>query len=246
MLQGFQNVLIFIFLYIPPLVFFINLLLKKKVNKLLVTLIAIGYFYFSVSTQNLLPFIMVIISIRFLRTGNVNSFENMHRGELIESDYYRYKFDIKTFSFIRGLKYSAGSYGITISINIVMTLILSLYKVHLQEQEIVKELMKVSINKFIYMVPVMVIFAPIVEEFTFRWLLFEKVFRPRIGIYAAALLSSIMFSLVHFNLRAFPVLITIGIINCFLIHKKGYWYAVFNHLVFNSVSAIAMLIQKIS
>jgi membrane protease YdiL (CAAX protease family) len=126
-----------------------------------------------------------------------------------------------------------------------MMIILSASNINLKEQEIVLELMNVPLRKFVYMIPILVVFAPIVEEFTFRWLLFEKIFRPRIGFYAAAILSSVMFALIHFNLRALPVLISIGLINCYLIDKKGYWYAVFNHFVFNMVSTLYMLIQKI-
>jgi membrane protease YdiL (CAAX protease family) len=190
---------------------------------------------------------MIIINIRFIRQQDAEMREIYSSDFLdVSKDYYRYNFNIKSFKVLKGLKYAVQTYAVTISINIIVTLIISLLKLNLEQQEIVTELQKVPLNRFVYMIPIMVIFAPIVEEFTFRWLFYAKVFKPRLGVYGAALLSSILFSLVHFNIRVFPVLIAIGLINCYLVEKKGYWYAVFNHLVFNSISVVAMIIQNIN
>ncbi len=102
-----------------------------------------------------------------------------------------------------------------------------------------------SLNKLVFMVPVVVIFAPVLEEFVFRWIFLEKIFKSRLGVLGAALLSSLMFSLVHFNINVFFIILWIGIYNCYLIHKKGYWYAVINHAVFNSVTMISLIYSKI-
>lgn len=247
MLKYLQNFMIFIFLYIPPLVFFIWCSIKRRINKLLIFVITAFYLVLSLYTQNLLPFILVLINIRYIRLTDAGMLTDGYRNYANSGeDYIRYNFDIKSFKLLKGIKYAAATYGIIITANIVITIILLAFKLELKEQEIVRELLKGSLNQLLYMLPIMVIFAPIVEEFTFRWLLFEKVFKQRLGIYISAILSSIMFSLVHFNLRSFPILMLIGFINCYFIHKKGYWYAVFNHLVFNSVTALIMLYQKIS
>jgi uncharacterized protein len=247
MFRYLQNFLIFIFLYIPPLIFFIRYSLKRSINKIIIFGIVVFYLVLAMFTQNLLPCVLIFINIRYIRlTDNgilTNGFRNFSN---VSEDYIRYNFDIKSFKLFKGLKYAATTYGITIAANIVISLILIAYKVDLKEQEIVRELSNGSLNQLLYMLPSMLIFAPIVEEFTFRWLLFEKLFKPRVGIFVAALLSSIMFSLVHFNIRSFPILMIIGFLNCYFIHKKGYWYAVFNHFVFNSVTALVMIYQKIS
>jgi uncharacterized protein len=241
-----QNILVFIFLYIPPLIFFFNCSLKRGINKFLLIIISVAYLFLSISTQNLLPFIIVIINIRYLKKYSISAIEDYGYRIDEEYDYSKYNFNIKSFKISKGLKYAIETYGITIVMGIVITVILTNYNVNLKEQEIVRDLMKVSIDKFLYMIPIMIIFAPVVEEFTFRWLLFEKLFKPKLGIYFSAILSSLIFAMVHFNLRSIPILITIGLINCYLIEKKGYWYAVFNHLFFNSINVFLMLFQKIS
>jgi uncharacterized protein len=242
----FQNILVFIFLYIPPLIFFFNSSLKRGINKFLLIIISIVYLFLSISTQNLLPFIIVIINIKYLKKSSVSITEDYEYRADEENDYNKYNFNIKKFRIIKGLKYAIETYGITIIMGIIITVILTTYKINLNEQEIVKDLMKVSIDKFLYMIPIMIIFAPVVEEFTFRWLLFEKLFKPKLGIFFSAILSSLIFAMVHFNLRSIPILISIGLINCYLIERKGYWYAVFNHLFFNSINTFMMLFQKIS
>jgi membrane protease YdiL (CAAX protease family) len=246
MLKAIEDILIFIFLYIPPLVFFARHSKKRGVSRFLLMAICVSYLALSVFTQNLLPFILVLINIRYMRNIETIALDNENKDFGSTSiDYLRYGFNIKNFRIVNAIVYSLKTYSVTIVINVIMMIILSASNINLKEQEIVLELMNVPLSKFVYMIPILVVFAPIVEEFTFRWLLFEKIFRPRIGFYAAAILSSVMFALIHFNLRALPVLISIGLINCYLIDKKGYWYAVFNHFVFNMVSTLYMLIQKI-
>jgi membrane protease YdiL (CAAX protease family) len=221
--------------------------LKRSFNKVLIFGITIFYLALAVFTQNLLPCVLILINIRYIRLTDNGMFTNgLKNYSNTSEDYLRYNFDIKSFKLFKGIKYAASTYGIIIAANIIINLILLAYKLDLKEQEIVRELSNGSLNQLLYMLPSMLVFAPIVEEFTFRWLLFEKLFKPRVGIFLAALLSSIMFSLVHFNIRSFPIIMIIGFVNCYFIHKKGYWYAVFNHSVFNSVSAIIMIYQKIS
>lgn len=247
MFRYLQNSLIFLFLYIPPLAFFIRSSLRRGINRFLLLIISLLYLLASIYTQNLLPFILVLINIRYIRYDNSSLYTD---GEInytnVSRDYISFDFDIKNFKLFKALKYASITYGITITVNVILTLLLYYYEVDLNEQEIVRELSTGSLKQLAFMTPIMVIFAPVLEEFTFRWLIFEKVFIPRLGVYASALVSSILFSLVHFNLRSFAVLMVISFINCYIIHRKGYWYAVFNHMVFNSVTVFIMLYQKIS
>lgn len=207
---------------------------NKGMNKIVLMIISILYVFLSMFTQNLLPFILVLICISYMR----------YDIELYE-DYNIYKFSIRNLNFMKALSYSILSYIFTV---IVATIAISLfftYKVPLKEQEIVSYMSNLPLKKFIYMIPVTVVFAPVVEEFIFRWIIFEKVFKDRIGIYLAAIISSLTFSMVHFNIKSFPAILWIGIFNCFLIHKKGYWYAVINHSFFNSISTFVILFEKL-
>ncbi|MCH4200809.1 CPBP family intramembrane glutamic endopeptidase [Clostridium tyrobutyricum] len=182
----------------------------------------------SMYTQNIVPFIFVIINIVYMR---------------FTDDFY--KFDIKKFNIIDALRLAAISYLVVIIILLLQNAIENSLKIKLDQQEIVTNMTNMSLNKLVFMVPVVVIFAPVLEEFVFRWIFFEKIFKSRLGVLGAALLSSLMFSLVHFNINVFFIILWIGIYNCYLIHKKGYWYAVINHAVFNSVTMISLIYSKI-
>lgn len=247
--QIIETVLVLLIVYILPLAIFIKLSRTKNISRLMCIAISILYIVLSIFTDNLLPFIFTIFNIMLIKYGEIKDEDmgsnSQNRENIFKGDYNKYKFSIKTFSFYKGIKYSLFSYIIFI---IVMSLFQYIfYKLHIEtkQQEVVEETMKGTWNMFLIAVPTIAIFAPVVEEFIFRWYLFEVIFKKRIGVLTSAIITSIIFSLVHFNINAFPVLLTLSLINCYLIHKKGYWYAVFNHSVFNSVTIIAMIFQRL-
>lgn len=244
-----ETVLVFIIVYILPLMIFIKFSMRKNISNLVLAIICIIYISFSIFTENLFPFIFTILNILFIKNNKIED-ENIYislkvQDDVVISDYEKYKFSIKTFNFYNGLKYSLLSYFLFIIIMVLFQYIFVKYNINIKQQEIVEDTMKGTWFKFLITMPTIVIFAPIVEEFVFRWYLFEKIFKGRIGVISSAIITSIMFSLVHFNINAFPVLLALSLINCYLIHKKGYWYAVFNHLVFNSVTIITMIVQRL-
>lgn len=254
-----KDALVYLFVYIPPLVLFMRFWNEKHRSKILATLITLLYIIFSFFTQNLLPFIFVVFDIMCLKSSNrkwnvfgdqfisLNSIQYNRRSisSRVREDYERFKFSIKKFNIFIAIKLSVVSYLVTIIISIFETMLLSKYNVQAEQQEIVTWMANIPLGEFLIMIPVVAIFAPILEEFVFRWILFEKIFRPRIGILLAAIVSSMIFGLIHFNLRSFPLIIWIGLYNCYLIHKKGYWYSVFNHFVFNSITITILLLEKL-
>jgi membrane protease YdiL (CAAX protease family) len=223
-----KNIIVFLIAYIPPIVVFDKYWIRDKRNKVVLFIINILFIGLSMYTQNIVPFIFVIINIVYMR---------------FTDDFY--KFDIKKFNIIDALRLAAISYLVVIIILLLQNAIENSLKIKLDQQEIVTNMTNMSLNKLVFMVPVVVIFAPVLEEFVFRWIFFEKIFKSRLGVLGAALLSSLMFSLVHFNINVFFIILWIGIYNCYLIHKKGYWYAVINHAVFNSVTMISLIYSKI-
>ncbi|WP_039657502.1 CPBP family intramembrane glutamic endopeptidase [Clostridium tyrobutyricum] len=223
-----KNIIVFLIAYIPPIVVFDKCWIRDKRNKVVLFIINILFIGLSMYTQNIVPFIFVIINIVYMR---------------FTDDFY--KFDIKKFNIIDALRLAAISYLVVIIILLLQNAIENSLKIKLDQQEIVTNMTNMSLNKLVFMVPVVVIFAPVLEEFVFRWIFFEKIFKSRLGVLGAALLSSLMFSLVHFNINVFFIILWIGIYNCYLIHKKGYWYAVINHAVFNSVTMISLIYSKI-
>ena len=180
-------------------------------------------------TQNLFPFLFVMFDIYYLTN--------------LED---RKTFNFKRFKFANAFRYTTFSYLITMFISYFWIIVTSTKNVSLNDQPVITWMMSMPIIKFIVVIPVAVIFAPVVEEFVFRWLLFEKIFnKRRIPVILSAVLSSLIFASMHFSLKAFPILCWIGLYNCYLIHKKGYWYAVFNHAFFNSVTTFILLLYKL-
>lgn len=154
-----KDVLVFSIVYVPPFLVFSKFWRDKKKSNLLLVLIGIAYMITCIFTENFIPFIFVLLNIRYLR----------HRDG-------PYEFDIRRFKFFKALAAVVVFYLITIGISITETIILSNFRVELKQQDIVTHMANMSLNKFLIMIPVVIIFAPILEEFVFRWLLFKKIF----------------------------------------------------------------------
>jgi membrane protease YdiL (CAAX protease family) len=254
-----KDILVLVFVYLPPLLVFGKIWIKKKRNKFLLILIGIVYLILSIITQNFIPFIFVLLNIKYLKgkdevsgsfknnyTYNfIANFNESNVGGDINRDYDRFNFSIKSFNIITAVKLAAISYAVTILISAIEIPVISKFKINASQQEVVTLMANMPLKQFLIMIPVIIIFAPILEEFVFRWLFFEKIFKTRIGLIFSAVVSSVMFAFIHFNLRAFPLLLWIALYNCFLIHKKGYWYSVFNHFTFNLITTAALLFEKL-
>lgn len=87
-------------------------------------------------------------------------------------------------------------------------------------------------------VVVAVVFAPIVEETIFRGILFQSI-RMRVGVWAALVLSSLVFALVHFEVFSpLPLVIftVLGIWLAAAFHRTGSLLVpIFGHAAFNGV-----------
>lgn len=233
MAEYLKNTVVYIFIYLPPLIMFWNVWKRREKSKFVLLFISIIYIVISLFTQNLVPFIFTIINIIYMKKE--------------ESFHYRYyKFNFQNFNVFKALMFSIFSYVVTILVAVIALNIFSSYQIPIKDQEIVEIMSKVPLKRFVFMMPITMVFAPVVEEYVFRWLIFEKILKKPMGTLISTLLSSIMFAVIHFNMKSFPAILWIGIFNCFLIHKKGYWYAVFNHSFFNSVSTVAILLQKLN
>jgi membrane protease YdiL (CAAX protease family) len=252
-----KNAIVFLFVYMLPFIIFAKFWRERHKGKILLIVIGGLYIVISLYTQNLLPFVFVIFNIKYLKSADsmcdVFKNENVSFGDYskrtisskVRGDYERFKFSLKKFNLLKGIIFASISYVVVFFISVFESILLSNFKIQPKPQEVVTLMTNTSLGKFLIMLPIVVVFAPVFEEFVFRWLLFEKVFKPRIGIYFSAILSSLIFGFVHFNLGAFPILVWIGLYNCYLINKKGYWYSVFNHLMFNSLTTTILLLGKL-
>ena len=241
-----KNVFIYMFIYILPLLIFLNIRKIRGKKNLIVYILTPFYIALSLFTQNLLPFILVVLTILYMKKsysddlfyGNINSIGYGY-------EYNRYSFNIKNFKITEGLKLTLFSYLITILISAAEAAVYSFFNLVPKNQEVIDIMANMPLKKFLLMIPITVIFAPVLEEFIFRWFLFENTFKKRLGTVMAVILSSSIFAIAHFNLKSIPILIWIGVYNCYLIEKKGYWYSVFNHCFFNSVTTFILLADKL-
>lgn len=240
MLQTLINILILLLVYfLPYFVFVYEYSYKKGSYKLLslknifITLIYTLLVLISPPMiSNLYPFIIVIILIINIRKSNLD-------------DYYRYDFSIRNIELFSVIKFGLISYVVMIFASRIWTLVLTKLGVELMQQEVVTILSDYDLLTFFIVAPSTVIFAPVLEEFVFRYLIFEKFLKGKIGFILSSIITSIIFASVHFSLSAFLVLFTISMINCYLIDKKGYWYAVMIHLTLNLMTTIFLFIDKL-
>jgi membrane protease YdiL (CAAX protease family) len=85
--------------------------------------------------------------------------------------------------------------------------------------------------------------APFAEELFFRGVIF-KFFRQRKSFLYSATVSSLIFSLIHFNLAAFPFLFLLGFVCAFVFEKfKSILYPIIVHMVINNFGANVVLIE---
>lgn len=239
-----KNFLIYLLIYIVPIAIYVVLSNIKKQNKFLTVVVSCLYVILSLSTMryslNIVPFFIVVLSIKQIKEITLDNFIfNMEY-----KDYYRY-FNIKTFRLWEGIKFFLLTYGINVVVSNIAILIFNFFNTNVEPQEVVKMMQNIPFKMFLLYVPCTMFFAPVLEEFVFRWFLFEKVFNKRFSIITSAIITSFIFAAIHFNLMAFPTIMAMALINCYLIHKKGYWHAVFNHVLFNSITTIYILINRL-
>ena len=112
----------------------------------------------------------------------------------------------------------------------------------LPEQEIVKKIRDNGFdNKILSIFYWTVIISPILEEIFFR-----KIMYSTLKFYLAPLfsiiISSLIFSLVHCNLSAFPLLFSLGIALCLIFEKtKSIIYPIILHSLFNFIMIIFII-----
>jgi len=86
-----------------------------------------------------------------------------------------------------------------------------------------------------------VVIAPIVEEFIFRGYLYP-VLKKYTQKYYAAIVTSILFAIVHFHLPTLVPLALLGIALCFVYERSGtLWAPICVHALFNATSLLGML-----
>ena len=85
------------------------------------------------------------------------------------------------------------------------------------------------------------VLAPVVEELFFRGILLP-VFRRRLGIWPAIIISSLIFALIHFHIPSFAGLFIVSVACCLAaIWGRSVAPAIWLHAVFNAINTLLVL-----
>lgn len=229
-LEIFKIISIVMLLALPP---WLNLTkyIKSRINRFLFVILFIIYIIATLFTQNILPFIVVIITLIFINKTQDDRIVYFLRplGE------NRSKVILYSFMF-----------KVVISIiDAIFVSALTAMGLKLQGQEISNVFLKSSGFSMFLLLIMMVIIAPILEEFVFRHILYRGL-GAKIGKISAAIITSLLFMLLHFNIAGSIAFFGVGLYNCYLYDKYGYRAAVTNHFIFNGVSALFIVLIKLS
>lgn len=221
-----KDLSILIILAIPPWIIFLKYL-KKKPNKFILFLLFILYMLATLFAQNLPPFILVIYML--IREGKIR------KNEKLLKPLGNKKFEIILYSL-------AFKFFITIVTGIFAILLMK-FGLTPKAQEVTNLFLDSSWFKIILLSIMTVIFAPIVEEFVFRHIFYNG-FRRRTNDLLAAVFSSALFMILHYNLLSSLATFVLGLFNCRIYDKYGYRAAVLNHFIFNLISVMILIALK--
>ncbi len=110
-----------------------------------------------------------------------------------------------------------------------------------EPQEIVKEFAVEDIYYKMLLFVLVVILAPFVEEYIFRYYIYDKLLLPKMPAVAAAIISSALFTLLHLNVAGIPTFFGLGLYCTFVYERKGFYGAVITHLVSNLLTAALLM-----
>ena len=149
--------------------------------------------------------------------------------------YYRHKRDdeisdsidvwkIKAIDAVKVILMTASSWLVIFFVNFLYTIrLVKLVKYNIKPQDIVTYYSEATL---------------IVEEYVFRYFLFAKVLAPRMPLFIAAIFSSALFTMLHFNVSGIPTFFGLGLFFTYLYQKKGYWATVIAHSVSNLITLL--------
>lgn len=127
-------------------------------------------------------------------------------------------------------------------INKLYVNILNIYvNMEVKPQEIVEEFATGEMYYKVLLFILVVVLAPFVEEYIFRYYIYDKLLLPRMPSLVAAIISTALFTLLHFNVSGIPTFFGLGLYCTFIYEKKGFYGAVIAHLVSNFATAIFLV-----
>ncbi|OGO77610.1 MAG: hypothetical protein A2Y23_11665 [Clostridiales bacterium GWB2_37_7] len=128
--------------------------------------------------------------------------------------------------------------GIAIVNFVYIIILVKFVKYNIQLQDIIVTYSEAQFAAKLILALEIVLVAPIVEEYVFRYFLYDKIFSSRMPLLIAALFSAALFTIVHFNISGIPTFFGLGLLGAYLYQKKGYWAAVIAHAASNLISLL--------
>lgn len=131
-------------------------------------------------------------------------------------------------------------------INIGYIYILEKLSIPIENQEIITQLFNTTPGWFLYLSAIIIIFAPIAEEFCFRYFFYDKLCKNKFKVnkYISSILSAVLFSLLHANIAGALSFFMLGLILCYVYEKKGLFASIIIHAEFNAFAVISILFYQ--
>lgn len=146
----------------------------------------------------------------------------------------------KKVGFMPGLKDILKIWGLTWLIHIIYMLILTFYGIIPAENELVELLQKPTFLILVVNIFLIAIVAPVIEETLFRGLLFGSL-RTYFGCWSAIIISSVIFSALHFELIGFIPRFALGLGLGYLYVKHDSIYPSIGLHALNNLLAIILI-----
>lgn len=226
-------ILLFTFLLLNvPIFFSLYKYVFRRLSIFVKLTAGIVYWTSAIATHELVPFVGVVVLLL-----------GVHSKE--ENDYQIRETDIWRIGPRQAVFAAGGALVFKVVISLVNKLyvdLLSIYSgLQIEPQEIVKEFASEDWLYKLMLFLMVVIFAPFVEEYIFRYFIYDRLLLPRMPGFAAAVISSALFTLLHLNISGIPTFFGLGLYCCYVYEKKGYYGAAIAHVVSNLVTAALLL-----
>ncbi|MEF9952801.1 MAG: CPBP family intramembrane glutamic endopeptidase [Clostridium sp.] len=219
---------------------------KSKKQKKFLTIVFFLYVGITLFTQQILPTIVCLIYLKIVYSSNKYEEEKYYLRPLNKK---KYKLSILKNSYtitIAGERFKVIAMSIifkilTMVFSLWFIVVLNAYGIEAAEQEIIKEFLTSTPLKAIYLAVLMIVTAPILEEFIFRHI-FYRGLKGRCGKILAAIISSIFFTILHYNLAGAVVFFAMGLFTCYIYEKHGYRGSVICHFIANLIALVGLLV----
>ncbi len=185
---------------------------------------------FLISKNILIAYLLILLIIKYYKSLNNNGKSGKKHFILNKPE----KNEI-----IKGIKLLITIWPLLLITSIVSNYLFSYYP----DQKAIHLLISANITTKIYIIMSAVLVTPIVEEYVFRNVIYKNM-KSHMGVLWSAITTSLIFSLVHLNIKAFGPLFILSIFFCILYeHTRKLNYPIYCHIAFNQIMIIIILIN---